>query len=239
MSGAVLTGAEGAAERWSFGGRTMSQGLLGAIALILGVVGLAIATSDKSVPMYLAAIAEIALGLSLIIVGVSLSGAYARLLARSETAAEAGGNLAGTTVDMFLGGAVIVLAVLAILRVASEVLIPVAVIVIGVGLMLNSVASIRLANIESSVAPQQSLARRVAEEMVFATSSVRAVAGVAVLVLGILGVMGAGAIAATAAATAVSGLAMDLALVAMIIAGAALLLNSTSLSGRIVGAMMR
>src|SRR5574340_970468 len=124
MSSAVMTGAEGMGERWAVGGRTMSQGLLGAVALILGVVGLAVAAGDKTVPMYLAAIAEIALGLSLIIVGISLSSAYAKLLARSETAAEAGGNLAGTTVDMFLGGAVVVLAVLSILHVASDVLVP-------------------------------------------------------------------------------------------------------------------
>lgn len=225
MSGAVLTGAEGAAERSSFGGRTVSQGMLGAIAVILGIVGLAVATAEPQVPMYLAAIAEIALGLSLILVGGALSGAYARLLVRTESTGEASGQLAGTTVDMFLGGAVVILAVLAILRVASEVLIPINIIIIGVGLILNSAASVRLAHLESAVATHRSIARRIAEEMVFATASIRAAAGVAVLVLGILGVMGT--------ATLV------LALVAMIVAGAALVLNSTQLSGRIVNAMTR
>ena len=163
--------------------------------------------------------------MSLILVGGALSGAYARLLVRTESTGEASGQLAGTTVDMFLGGAVVILAVLAILRVASEVLIPINIIIIGVGLILNSAASVRLAHLESAVATHQSIARRIAEEMVFATASIRAAAGVAVLVLGILGVMGT--------ATLV------LALVAMIVAGAALVLNSTQLSGRIVNAMTR
>lgn len=235
MSSAVM-GAEGAAERWSLGGRTVAQGLFGVVAVILGIVGLAIVGDKSDVPMYLAAIAEIALGLSLVAVGTALSAGYARLMARSEAAGDDGSSLAGTTVDMFLGGAVIVLGILTLVRVASAVLMPVAVIVIGVGLLLNSAASVRLANLESAAMPAQSFTRRVAREMVFATASVRAMAGVAVLVLGIIAVVSIGGAAATAA---VAGLPLDLTLVAMIVAGAALVLNSTSLSGRIIGTFVR
>lgn len=225
MSSAVMSGAEGVPERYTLGSRTMSQGLFGGIAVVLGIVGLAIELAHPTVSMYLAAIAEIALGLSLIVVGTSLAAAYARLLARAEpTAGAAGGYMAGTTVDMFLGGAIVILAILAILKVASPVLIPIAVIVVGVGLFLNSLASIRLANLESTMVPA-TVARRVVEEMVLATASVRAIGGIAVFVLGIIGLLGT--------------VTMPLALVAMIVAGVVLVLNSTSLSGRFVSSMTR
>lgn len=223
MSSAVMSGTEGLPER-SVGTRTMSQGMFGGAAVILGIVGLAIATTHPTVPVFLAAIAEIALGLSLVVVGTALSVSYARLLSRTEGGAIAGGYMGGTTVDMFLGGAVVILGILAILGVASPVLIPVAVIAIGVGLLLNSLATVRMSNLESE-AGTPTIARRVIEEMVLATASVRAVAGVTVVVLGILGLTGVAA--------------LPLALVAMIVAGVALVLNSTSLSSRFVGSMIR
>lgn len=223
MSSAVMSGAEGVPER-TVGSRTASQGVFGGAAIILGIVGLAIATTHPTVPVFLAAIAAIALGLSLIVIGTALSVSYARLLARTDGGGATASYMGGTTIDMFLGGAVVILAILAILGVVNEVLIPVAVIAIGTGLLLNSMATVRLSSLESA-AGAQTVARRVVEEMVLATAGVRAVAGVTVIILGILGVIG--------------DVAIPLALVAMIVAGAALLLNSTSLSGRFMGSMIR
>ncbi|HEX5327634.1 MAG TPA: hypothetical protein VFW75_13260 [Acetobacteraceae bacterium] len=227
MSQAVM-GAHGSdheliAERQVLGGRTMSQGLFGIIAVILGIVGLAIAAVHPNVPMYLDAIAAIALGLSLIMVGTGFAAAYGRLVARVEGAA--GGQMMGTTVGMFLGGAVVILGILALLRVASPVLVPIQVILIGTGLILNSAASVRLATLEGDVAIDRTPARRVGEEMVFATASVRAIAGIAVGILGILGLVG-------------TADALVLTLAAMIVGGAALVLNSTSLSRRMIGVVI-
>ena len=75
MSQAVMGGHEIVTERMALGGRTASQGIFGIVAVILGIVGLAIATAHPVMPMYLDAIAAIALGLSLIVVGVAFAGA--------------------------------------------------------------------------------------------------------------------------------------------------------------------
>lgn len=225
MSQAVMGGHEIVTERMALGGRTASQGIFGIIAVILGIVGLAIATAHPAVPMYLDAIAAIALGLSLIVVGVAFAGPYGRLLARAEGTDAMGGQMMGTTVGMFLGAAVIILGILSLLQVASAVLVPIEVILIGTGLILNSAASVRLASLETDMAVERTMARRIGEEMVFATASVRAIAGVAVGILGILALVG-------------TTYALVLTLAAMIVGGAALLLNSTSLSNRMVRVVM-
>ncbi len=220
-----MGGHEVMAERQAIGGRTTSQGIFGIVAVILGIVGLAITTAHPAVPMYLDAIAAIALGLSLIVVGVAFAGAYGRLLVRAEGTEVMGGQMMGTTVGMFLGSAVVILGILALLQVAAVVLVPIQVILIGTGLILNSAASVRLASLDSDMAVERTMARRISEEMVFATASVRAIAGVAVGILGILALVG-------------SAYALVLTLAAMIVGGAALLLNSTSLSNRMVRVVM-
>ena len=226
MSEAVVGGHEGPAERRSVISRGVPQGILGGGAVILGIVGLAIPTIQPTVPMYLDAIAGLLLGFSLLVAGSNLASSYARLFARAEAASEGGGQMTGATVDIFLGGSIVILAVLAILSVSSPALIPILVILIGVGLVQSGAATVRLTNLESAVLGQpQSVSRRIMEELAFATASVRVVAGVAVLILGILGLTAANP--------------FPLTLVAMIVAGAALILNTTSLSGRIVGTMTR
>ena len=117
MSLAVMGGHEIVTERMALGGRTASRAMFGIIAVILGIVGLAIATAHPAVPMYLDAIAAIALGLCLIVVGVAFAGAYGRLLARAEGTDAVGGQMMGTTVGMFLGAAVIILGILSLLQV--------------------------------------------------------------------------------------------------------------------------
>ncbi|MGH7155609.1 MAG: hypothetical protein ACREF3_16900, partial [Acetobacteraceae bacterium] len=167
----------------------MSQGIFGLVAIVLGIIGLAIAATHPTVPMYLDAIAAIALGLSLVAVGVALAAGYGRLAARVE-GAMSGQMMGGTTMDMFLGFAVVILGILALLHIASPILVPVQVILIGAGLMLNSAASTRLASLEAEVVgAERPLGRRVSEEMVYATAGVRAIAGIAVIILGIVAVV--------------------------------------------------
>ena len=220
MSQAVTGVQETPGERLATGGRTMSQGMFGGIALVLGIVGLAIAGTHHGTEMYLSAVAQISLGVALIVFGMALAMAYIRLAAEATGASAPGGTVTGTTADTFLGVAVVILGVLALLNVASAILVPVAVIVVGVGMILNSAAAVRAATLETELTGERTAARRVSEELVFATSSIRAVAGIAVSILGIIALSGADA--------------MVLTLAAAIIAGAAMLLASTSLSGRFV-----
>jgi hypothetical protein len=220
MSQAVMGGHEMPATRLALGGRTMSQGMFGGIALVLGIVGLAISGPHPDTVIYLDAVAQIALGAALIVFGMTLATAYVRLAATAETES-AGGSITGTTADMFIGGAVIILGVLSLLHIMSEVLVPVAVILVGMGLLLNGAASARAVVLEASISGDRSLARRIQEEMVFATVTARASAGIAVGVLGILALTG--------------GSALVLTLSAAIVGGAAMLMASTSLSNRLVG----
>jgi len=220
MSQTVVGGQGAPAERLALGGRTASQGMFGGIALVLGIVGLAVANSYPGAEVYLNAVAQISLGLSLIVFGMALAMAYIRVISDTEPH-NGGGTVMGTTADMFLGGAVVIMGVLALVHIVPQILIPAAAIVVGVGLLLNSAASVRAATLETEVAGGRTLGRRAHEELVFATASVRAVAGVAVAVLGILGLT-------------TSANAMLLTLAAAIVAGAAMLLASTSLSGRFV-----
>ena len=222
MSQAVMGG--GYLERRSVGGRTMSEGVFGVIAIILGIVGLAFAASRADVMLYLDAVAGIALGVSLIAVGAALAASYGRVLSRVEGADASGGSMAGTSMDGFLGAAVVILGILALLHIVPWVLIPVQVILIGAGMVFNGAASVRLANIEAEFTESRAAVRRVLEEVVFATASVRMVAGVAVMILGILSVVGTEQTILT--------------LVAMLVAGTALLLNSTSLSSRMLGVLV-
>jgi hypothetical protein len=224
MSQAVFGGHEWMAERQLLGGRTMSQGIFGVVAIILGIVGLAIQAAHPDVPTYLDAIAAIALGVGLVTVGIALTAGYARLAARVEGASVAGGQMMGTTVDMFLGFAVIVLGILALLRIVPAVLVPVQAILIGVGLMFNSAASVRLATLEADVAGERTVARRIGEELVLASAGVRAIAGVAVVILGIVAIVGT--------------YPLILTLAAAIVAGAAMLVNGTTLSSRMMGVLL-
>jgi hypothetical protein len=221
MSEAVMGGHEAFAERQVSGGRLMSQGLLGIAVIILGIVGLAIESSHPHVPIYLDAIAAIILGLSLVFAGAGFTVAYGRLATRVE--GSAAGAMPGLSAGMFLGSAVVVLGILGVLGVATAVLVPVAVIVVGTGLIMSSGTSIRLALLESELAPERTVARRVGEEMTFTSESMRAIAGIAVIILGILGLGGADALVLT--------------LAAMIVAGAGLL-SSTSMNSRMVSAFV-
>jgi hypothetical protein len=224
MSEAVMGGGHGVfAERQTIVGRPMSQGLLGIATIILGIVGLAIGAAHPDVPVYLDAIAAIILGVSLVAAGAGFAVAYARLAARSEgtDAVQAGGINAG----IFLGSSVVVLGILSVLRVAASALVPIAVIVVGVGLIMSGGASVRLAMLEGELEAERPVGRRVGEEMAFATASMRAIAGIAVVVLGIVALAGADALVVT--------------LAAMIVAGAAMLMNGAPLSSRMVNILVR
>jgi hypothetical protein len=151
MSQALMGAHDTPGERLATGGRTMSQGMFGGIALVLGIVGLAILGSHYIAAVYLDAVAEISLGIALIIFGMALAMAYARLTAQTQGPGAVGGTVAGTTGDMFLGGGAVILGVLALLNVATAILVSVGVIVVGVGMMLNSAASVRMATLETDL----------------------------------------------------------------------------------------
>ncbi|MGH7050747.1 MAG: hypothetical protein ACREE5_08885 [Acetobacteraceae bacterium] len=220
MSDAVMTTHGAVPARLPVMRRGLAEGLLGAVAAILGIVGLALATHDATVSAILDAISIIVLGVGLIMAGAALFGSYARLLATVEGAGSARDAVSGTTLDYFLGAAIVILGILALLDMAALVLVAVAFILIGAGFALNSAAAVRLVGIESGEGEVQTPAQRLRTETVLATFSVRMVAGLAVIVLGILAVVGM--VPAT------------LTLIAAIVAGAALTASVTSMPTRVL-----
>lgn len=227
MAEAIVGGYGSSPAGLALGGRTPSRGVFGGIALVLGIVALAIGGAHPIAEDYLDPIAQIALGAALIMFGAAVASNFVRLAASLEgetvaaPSAASGGALVGTTADVFIGGAVIVLGVLALLDIVPAALVPIQVILVGVGVILNSAASVRAISLEASVTGDTSLARRISDELVFATASARGMAGIAIGVLGIIALTGANELGTTLAAA--------------IIGGAALLLDSATLSNRISG----
>lgn len=198
--------------------RGMAEGLLGAVAAILGIVGLALATSNGTVSAILDAVSVIVLGIGLIMAGAALFDSYARLLATVEGAGSARDAVSGTTLDYFLGAGIVILGILALLHLAAPVLVAVAFILIGAGFALNSAAAVRVVGIETAEGTVQGPAQRLRTEIVLATFSVRMISGLAVVVLGILAVVGI--------------VPSTLTLIAAIVAGAALAASVTSMPMR-------
>ena len=73
MSYAIMGGHDAPSGRLTFGGRTISRSIFGGIALALGIVGLAVAATHPAAELYLAPIAQSALGVALIIFGAGLT----------------------------------------------------------------------------------------------------------------------------------------------------------------------
>lgn len=226
MSEAVMTTHGAAPASLPVVRRGLAEALLGAAAAILGIIGLALvgrggvaaAGAGTGVSLILDAVAVIALGICLAMVGSALLESYARLLTSMEGTNAPRDSVAGTTVDFFLGAAIVVLGVLALLHVVGAVLVPVAFILIGVGFVLNSAAAARMIGIASGDGAAQSAAQRLRGEMAMATFGVRVIAGLATIVLGILAVVGIAP--------------LELTLIAAIVAGAALTASVTSVPGR-------
>ncbi len=194
---------------------------VGVAAIALAIIGLAKGPS-ASVSLYLDAVACIVLGLGLLFVGWTVLEEYAQLLA-VESPAASGLSIGGVTVELFLGGAIIVLGILALLQIFPPVLIAVQMMLVGAGLALSSGTLVRVEALRVEREVTSQIARAVSGEIASSAASVQVLAGLAAFVLGILAVVGIEAMALT--------------LIAAIVVGVALALNGTSLSGWIVSVL--
>lgn len=122
MSEAVMGPHRAIRASWPVPRRWLAGAMLGIVAAILGIVGIAVGGRHPSVPAYLAAVAAIVLGVLVASGSTLLDDAYMRLLSVAESDDAARGSAAGTTVDFFLGFAIVILGVLAILQVTTAVL---------------------------------------------------------------------------------------------------------------------
>lgn len=204
-------------EAASYGGFVDALG--GIATIVLAIIGLSGVKPD-----ILVSISTIVFGAALLIQGGAMLTEYAQIEVAPDTnVATSGGGLSAL---FLVGVGGIVLGVLALLGVHAPVLTAVSVIAFGAALILSSSAVWQLLTSRSVAARFQSRApmlRVVASEVAAGSVGLQAMAGLAVVVLGIL---------------AVSGILTEaLTLVALLVAGAAIVLTGSTLSGTMIGFM--
>jgi hypothetical protein len=175
-------------------------------------------------PEIMVSIATIVFGAALLIQG----GAMLTEFTLTEMTPEAGTPTTGGGISaLFLVGfAGIVLGILALLGVYAPVLTPVAAIAFGAALVISSSAVWQLLTTRSFEARFQArspMLRVMASEVAAGSAGLQAMLGLAVIVLGILAVAGV--------------FTAGLTLIAFLVAGAAIVLTGSTLSGTMIGFM--
>jgi len=192
----------------------------GIAAIVLAIVGL-----SGVKPEALVSIGTIVFGAALLIQGGAMLSEFAQVEIASANASLATGG-GGLSALFMVGVSGIVLGILALLGVYATVLTAVAAIAFGAALVISSSAVWRLLTSPSIAARFETSApfvRVVASEMAAASTGAQTLAGLAVVVLGILAVCGV--------------FSQNLTLVALLVAGAAILLTGSALSGTMIGFM--
>lgn len=198
-------------------GTATIEGLTGLGAVALSIIGLA-----NIYPMVLVAVSTIALGAALLFEAGSVAARFSALMA--ETKAPSGsystGRWGGMTTGFLGGAAGIALGILSLLGIAPMILVPIAAIVYGFALIMDSGVRTRLAALESQFSGLSGLSQEVARETATASSGIQLIVGLGAITLGILALVG------------ISSLALSL--VAMLIVSAAVLLSGSVAGGRMV-----
>jgi len=188
----------------------------------LGVGILAILGLAGVFPVYLEAVATIALGVALFAEGGAAAARFRHLLAEARGSridvAELGG---GITAELLAGGAGVILGLLALLGVVPQILIASAVVVFGAGLLFGSGSMGRLNAFAAAMASDEQTAH-MAREAVRAAAGAQVMVGIAGIVLGVLSLVGIAP--------------MILALVALLSLGASVLLSGSAITGRMLSA---
>ncbi len=191
------------------------QVVLGAIAIALSIIALAVMR-----PL-LSAIAVIAIGLSLLFEGGAIAYRFNLLLRETSK-----GMLQkiefgeGVSAEFVAGVAGLVLGILALLGIVPMMLLPVAAIVYGSGLMLGAGVTSRLNKLVIQGTNENELSQKVARGAVSAAAGVQILIGLAAVTLGILSVIGIQR--------------EPLALVAMLVVAFGGVLTGTALSNRLL-----
>jgi hypothetical protein len=201
---------------------SMLEAIGGAGAVVLSILGLA-----QVLPVYLAAVAVIAVGGALVCEGAAIAARYNRLMEETTHGAlgvtEVGG---GMSVEFLGGGAGVVLGILSLLGVAPQFLLPISAIVLGGTLVLGSASMPTLNSIHVACgSTTHPMARELVREAVLGTTGTQAIVGLGAVVLGIIGLVGFDA--------------RMLTLVAMLSMGGAILLSGSALTARMVTVFSR
>lgn len=201
-------------------GGAITEAVAGAGAIILAILALA-----GMLPVTLAAIATIAVGVALLAQGGAAAARWSRLVRdigthRPDERYELAGGLGAEVVS---GAAGVVLGVLALLGQSPLVLLPVALLAFGGGLLIGSGVTVELGG---GVAPAAyDRFANLAREASLGASGAQALAGVAAVVLGILALIGT--------------MPLTLTLIGLLAVGAAVLFSGSAVSTRLMHLMRR
>jgi hypothetical protein len=204
------------AEAATYGG--FADALGGIATIVLAIIGL-----SGVRPEVLVSISTIVFGAALLIQGGAMLSEFAQAEVAPDANVTAGGGLSAL---FFVGVGGIVLGVLALLGIHAAILTAVAVIAFGAALLISSSAVWQLLTSRSVAMRFQTRApmlRFIASEVAAGSIGVQAMVGLAVIVLGILAICGI-----------YTG---PLTLIALLVAGASILLTGSTLSGTMVGFM--
>jgi len=207
-------------EAAAYGGFVDALG--GIAAIVLAIIGLA-----GIGPEILVSIATVVFGAALLIQGGAMLSELAqieRLEAISDANVPASGG--GLSTLFLVGVAGIVLGVLALLGVHAPMLTAISAIGFGAALVISSAAVWQLLtsrSVASRFRSRSPVTRVVATEVASGSAGVQAMAGLAVLILGLLAVCGI--------------YTQPLTLIALLVAGSAILLTGSTLSATMIGFM--
>lgn len=198
------------------GGSSMFLTIGGAAAIVLTILGLA-----NLYPEYMASISVIAIGGVMALQGITLGSRYSRLVAEtggSHGASEIGGGL---TAGFIAGAAGVALGILSLLGLDATVLTPIAVIVLGSGLLIGAGVPSKMAHFAAGSTSTHPQLQRVISDAVMASSGADVLVGGGAVVLGIIALVGE--------------IPLTLTLVALLAMGAATLMTGTAVAGKIAG----
>jgi hypothetical protein len=200
-------------------GGSFLEAIAGVGAVVLAILGLA-----GVFPVTLASIATIALGAALMLEGGSIASRLYASMSR-EQADVPSDLIGGLGAESVAGIAALALGVLALIGVDTFVLLQIAMIVIGAGLLFGSSATWRVNYPRLGGYEKSDTAGYLAREAVHSAAGAHALVGVAVVVLGILALMGTAPLTLT--------------LVSILCVGAVVVLSGAAIGGRFLSGMRR
>jgi len=167
-------------------GRSAAAASGGAAAIVLAILGLA-----GIYPMFMLAVATLAIGVTFLFKGAAAVADFAKALKHTRT-----GNLqeiefgGGMSAEILAGGAGIVLGILTLLSVVPLALSACALLVFGGGLLMSSGVTHRLNQVKIATSSADDTAQRIAEEATAAANGAQVLTAIGAVVFGILSLVG-------------------------------------------------
>lgn len=202
-------------------GGTVGGGIIAIAGVVLAIIGLA-----GVYPQWLLAVATIAVGISFLIEGAAIASRLSELVHESTRGRVEMGELgSGVTGETLAGIAGIVLGVLGALNVYPAILLPVAAIVYGAGLILGAGANVRINELIVVHREDEARARYAVRQAVLAMTGLQVFIGLAAATLGIIALA--------------SSYPITLSLVAMLAVSGAFVLSDGAIAGRLLTVLRR